>query len=112
MPFEKKIFFGRCNKPISDGKDMAFILNSTLSRVFTEEDKADIPAPSNRFQDPDEEKLIITEIQAHEVRKYLHKSDPNKSVDPDEISPRLLKECCAQLKTPITSLFNNSLTQA
>ena len=96
---------------ISDDKDMASILNSTFSSVFTEEDKTDISTPSNVFQGLDEERLITTEIQAHEVRKYLQKIDPNKSVGLQEISPRLLKECCAQLETPITSLFNKSLTQ-
>ena len=100
------------NKLISDDKDMASILNSTFSSVFTEEGKADIPTPSNIFQGPDEEKLIITEIQAHEVRKYLQKIDLNNSVGLDEISTRLLKECCAQLETPVTSLFNQSITQA
>ena len=91
---------------------MASILNSTFSRVFTEEGKTYIPTPSNIFQGPDEEKLIITEIQAHDLRKYLQKIDPNKSVGPDEILPRLLKECCARLETPITGLFNKLLTQA
>ena len=70
---------------------MASIFNLTFSRIFAEEDKADIPTPLNIFQGPDEEKLIITEIEAHEVRKYLHKIDSNKSIGPDEISPRLLK---------------------
>ena len=70
---------------------MASILTSTLSRVFNEEGKTDIPIPSNIFQGSDEEKLIITEIQAHEVHKYLQKIDPNKSIGPDEISSRLLK---------------------
>ena len=100
------------NKLISNDKDMASILNSTFSSVFTEEDKTDIPTLSNIFPGPDEEKLIITKIQAHEARKYLHKIDPNKPVGSDEVSPWLLKECCAQLETPITNLFNKSLTQA
>ena len=101
------------NKLISDDKDMASLLNSTFSRVFTDEDKADIPIYSNIiFQGPDEEKLIITEIQAHEVRKFLHKIDPNKFVSPTENSPRLLKEFCAQFETPIKRLSNKSLTQA
>ena len=91
---------------------MTSILNLTFSRVFTEEDKVDIPTPSNIFQGSNEEKLIIIEIQAREVHKYLYKIDPNKSVGPDEYSSRLLKECCAKLETPITSLFNKSLTQA
>ena len=91
---------------------MASILNLTFSRVFTEEDKALIPTSSNIFQGPGEEKLIITEIQAHEVRKYLHKINPNKSGGPDEILLRLLKECCAHLEALKTSLFNKSLTQA
>ena len=58
-----------------------------------------------------EKKIFKTIIQAHEVPKYLHKIDGNKFVGPDEISPWLLKECCAKLETPI-SLFNKSLTQA
>ena len=91
---------------------MASIFISTFNRIFTGEDNAVIPTPLNIFQGPDEEKLIITEIQAHEVGKYLHKIDPNKSVGPYEISPRLLKECCAQLEIPLTRLFNKSLTQA
>ena len=100
------------NKLISDGKYMASILNSTFSGVITEEDKADIPTPSNIFQGPDEEKYVITKIQGHELRKYLRKIVPNKSVGPVEISPRLLKECSAQLESSVTSLFNKSLTQA
>ena len=82
------------NKLISDAKDMASIPNLTFTRVFTEEDNAIIPL--NIFQGLDEEKLIITEIQAHEVPKYLPKIDPIKSVGPDEISPLLLKKCFTQ----------------
>ena len=47
---------------------MASIFNLTFSRIFAEEDKADIPTPLNIFQGPDEEKLIITEAQTYEVR--------------------------------------------
>ena len=100
------------DKLISNDKDMASILNIMFSRVFTEEDNEVIPTPLNIFQGYNEEKLIITKIHAYEAQKYLFKIDPNKSVGPDEISPRLLKECCAQLETPITSLFNKSLIQA
>ncbi len=55
--------------------------------------------------------LVIKEIQAHEVRKYLRKIDPNKTTGPDNISPRVLKECSDQLEYPLTRLFNKSLAK-
>ncbi len=55
--------------------------------------------------------LSIKEIKAHEVRKYLRKIDPNNTTGPDDISPRVLKECSDQLEYPITLLFNKSLAQ-
>ncbi len=55
--------------------------------------------------------LAIKETQAHEVRKYLRKIHPNKSTGPDNISPRVLKECSDQLEYPLTLLFNKSLAQ-
>ena len=100
------------NKLISDDKGMASVLNSTFSKVFTKESNTVIPTPLKIFQGPDEEKLVITEIQTNEVRKYLQKIDPNKSTGPDDISPRILKECYTQLENPVTRLFNKSLAQA
>ncbi len=55
--------------------------------------------------------LYIKEIKEHEVRKYLRKIDPNKSTGPDDISPRVLKECSDQLEYTIPLLFNKSLVQ-
>ena len=55
--------------------------------------------------------LHKTEIQIHEVQEYLQKIYPYKSTDPDEVSLLILKECCAQLVSPITHLFNKSPTQ-
>ena len=57
------------------------------------------------FQGPDEEMLSINDIQAHEARKYLQKQK-NESTGPDDISTRILKECCVQLGYPITLLYN------
>ena len=68
------------DKLFSDDKDMASIHNLTFSRVFTEKDKADIPTPLNMFQGYDEEKIIITEIQTHEVHKYLLKIINSESI--------------------------------
>ena len=91
---------------------MAYILNSSFSNVFTNENNIAVPSPLKIFQGSNEEKLIITEIQTHEVRKYLQKLDPNKSTDPDDISPRVLKKGCVQLENPITLLFNKSLSKS
>ncbi|MEG5283615.1 RNA-directed DNA polymerase, partial [Klebsiella pneumoniae] len=95
---------------VDDNKGMASVLNKTFSKVFTKENNR-VPDPIKIFQGSDEEMLSIKEIQAHEVRKYLPKIDPNKSRDPDDISPRVLKEYSDQLEYPITLLFNKSLAQ-
>ena len=95
---------------VSDNKEMAQVLNQTFSKVFTKENDR-IPDPIKIFQGSDEEMLCIKEITADEVRKYLRKIDPNKSTGPDDISPRILKECSDQLEYPITLLFNKSLAQ-
>ena len=49
-------------------------------------------------------------IYAYEmVRKEIDKLKNTKSPGPDDIFPRILKECREQLDNPVTRIFRNSL---
>ena len=100
------------NESVSDDKNMASVLNATFSKVFTKENDRVLPTMPNIFQGCEEEKLTISEIETQEVLNHLQKININKSAGPDEISPRILKECGPQLVNPITLLFNKSLSQS
>ena len=89
---------------------MTSILSLTFSNIFTEENNTVIPTTLNIFHVPDEEKLHVTKIHVHKVCKYLQKIDLNKSIGPDEVSTLMPKQCCAQLESPTTHLFNKPLT--
>ncbi len=92
-----------------DSKHMAKILNSNVASVFTTEDKETIlegPAPARGITP-----LEIYAISAEDVKKYLDKLDTNKSMGPDSLSPRLLKELKQQILQPLTNIFNPSLQE-
>jgi len=50
------------------------------------------------------------EVTAFGVQKLLSNLDPKKSVGPDEISPRILKESSEEISPVLTSIFNQSLS--
>ncbi len=92
-----------------NSKHMAKILNSNFASVFTTEDKETIPeglAPPRRATP-----LETDAISAQDVKKYLVKLDTNKSMGPDSLSPRLLKELKQQILQPLTNMFNRSLQE-
>ena len=100
------------NTLVNNDKEMASILNNTFSSIFTKENSNNLPTPPQMFHGSDDEKLGNINVQSSEIRKYLKTIDVNKSTGPDDISPRILKECCSQLETPLTLLFNKSLSEA
>ena len=52
-----------------------------------------------------------TIIQVDEVLKILNKFDYSKAIGPDGLSPRVLKECCHQIASPLCYIFNVSLAR-
>ncbi len=83
-----------------DSKHLAKLLNSNFALVFTTEHKETIPegpAPPRGITP-----LEIDAISAQDVKKYLDKLDTNKSMGPDSLSPRLLKEFKQQILHPLT----------
>ena len=55
------------------------------------------------------DKLVLVKTSEREVKNILLKVDENKAVGPDNISPRLLRQCADELAGPLATLFNHCL---
>ena len=90
------------------------------SLAHTAQDKADLLAKyfAGKMRVPDphktpptlpqiiKEKLEIVQTSEVEVKVFLSEVDVKKAVGPDNISPRLLRQCADELARPLTSLYN------
>ena len=96
-----------CNGAQSnDPQEIADALNHQFTSVFTPADKAPLPTP------PCYEittQMSPIRVDQAELESRLKKLNPNKSVGPDGIHPRLLKEAHSQLAMPLSRLFQKSI---
>ena len=87
--------------------DTASIMNKTLASVFTKESETDnIPDTNYNYSGSILSEFVVTKEM---VLNILKKLNANKSAGPDNISPRLLKECRESLAIPLTMIFNKIL---
>ena len=87
-------------------KETADVLNDYFSSVFTRENLTNIPAVSKEYS---QEQLSVLEFSVDDVRKQLKQLKQTKSPGPDQIHPRLLKECADQIALPLWILFRESI---
>ena len=93
---------------ISDGFQMAEVLNEYFSSVFITEDISSLPVPFTKFEGSKSEHLVITpEMVAKKCKKMKHTKSPGV----DGIPPKLLKEIVEQISTPLAKLFTLSLEE-
>ena len=55
------------------------------------------------------DKIVLVKTSESEVKGLLLKVNENKAVGPDNISPRLLRQCADELAGPLATLFNHCL---
>ena len=96
---------------ISDGFQMAEVLNEYFSSVFTIEDISTLPVPFTKFEGSKSEHLGQLFVTPEMIAKKIKKMKDNKSRGIDGIPPKLLKEIVEQISTPLTKLFNLSLEE-
>ena len=94
---------------VSDRDSMAGMLNDFFLSVFTQEDTLNIPEVSMIFRGNDEEKLKDILITKEIVTKEIDKIKSSKAPGPDEVFPRILKECKDVLSEPLACIFRKSL---
>ena len=81
-----------------------------LAKHFTE--KMCVPDPERpppTLPDIVKDKLLCVTTSEVEAKAVLLKLDVQKVVGPDNLSPRLLRQCADELARPLTMLFNQCL---
>ena len=92
-------------RQITSDREKADLFNQYFSSVYTLENIQDIPTVLDRGGKV-LNNIEITEIQVLDILKNLK---PEKSPGPDNIHPRVLKECATELVKPLTLLFRKSM---
>ena len=89
-------------------KDKAEILNERFKSVFSDPTPDELEAPVTETDTPypDIDELRIT---SDGVQKLLENLNPNKSMGPDQIHPRVLKQLATAVAPILTVIFNKSL---
>ena len=96
---------------ISEGFQMAEVLNEYFSSVFTTEDISSLPVPLTKFEGNKSEHLGQLFVIPEMIAKTIKKMKDNKSHGVDWIPPKLLKEIVEQISTPLAKIFNLSLEE-
>ena len=97
------------NKPpetTKDEKQKADTLLNVFTSVFTDECRENIPD----FDQMTEEAIEELEIDEDMVKKKLKELKVNKSPGPDGIHPRVLYELRDKITTPLTIIYNRSIS--
>jgi hypothetical protein len=96
------------NGSASSPQDKASLFNNYFFSVFTTPDP-DKPLPNiDSFQNPS---LGSFSLKPKEVFDILINLDTSKAIGYDDMSPRVLKECAAELAPSLCEIFNRSLSQ-
>ena len=96
---------------ISDGFQMAEVLNEYFSSVFTTEDISSLTVPFTKFEGSKSEYLGQVFVTPEMIAKKIKTMTDNKSPGVDRIAPKLLKEIVEQISTPLANFFNLSLEE-
>jgi hypothetical protein len=90
-----------------DSQEAANVLNSFFKSVFVNEDPGPLPEFDDVIGEEDSIKDVVFSVE--DVRLKLEKLKVDKAQGPDEIHPRLLKECSRELASPLYCIFRKAL---
>ena len=93
----------------SSEEDMGKVLNDYFLSVFTKEDKNIVSVCEQIFRGEEREKLIDVEVTRELVVREIDKMRKFKSPGPDEVYPRIIKECKEVVSQPLVNIFRKSV---
>ncbi|CAM5100848.1 unnamed protein product [Eretmochelys imbricata] len=89
---------------VTEDVEKANVLNAFFASVFTNKVSSQTTALGITKWGRDGQPSVEIEV----VRDYLEKLDVHKSMGPDELHPRVLKELAAVIAEPLAIIFENS----
>ncbi|CAM5118909.1 unnamed protein product, partial [Natator depressus] len=89
---------------VTEDVEKANVLTAIFASVFTNKDSSQTAALGITTWGVDGQPSVEKEV----VRDYLEKLDVHKSMGPDELHPRVLKELAAVIAEPLAIIFENS----
>ena len=90
---------------VSLGEDMCKVLIDYFLSVFTKDDKHKVPVCKQIFRGEESEKLRDVEKTRELVVKEIDKMKKFKSPGPDEVYPRVIRECKEVVSEPLVNIF-------
>ena len=88
---------------------MSRMLNEYFLSVFTKENFESVPQVTQVFKGREDEKLKDVIIAREDILKEIDKLKKTKSPGPDEIFPRVIKECKDVVTDSLVHVFRNSI---
>ena len=102
---------GTDGTPLDSEKDITESFNNYFTSVFTREDQSRHTESTSAITSEGDAVLSDLNIDIDTVIKALSKLRPDKSMGPDNLSPKLLIETQKEIAYPLLLLFRNSLQE-
>ncbi|GAB0208346.1 mitochondrial enolase superfamily member 1 [Grus japonensis] len=95
-------------KIVPKDEEKAEVLNAFFASVFSSKTSCSPGTQPPELEDRDGEQNEAPIIQGEVVRELLHHLDTHKSMGPDEIHPRVLRELVEVLTKPLSIIYQQS----
>ncbi|KAK4828638.1 hypothetical protein QYF61_000286 [Mycteria americana] len=98
----------RGGNPVTKDEEKAEVLNAFFASVFNSRANCSLGTQPPELEDRDGDQNGAPIIQGEMVSDLLHHLDTHKSMGPDEIHPRVLKELAEVLTKPLSIIYQQS----
>jgi hypothetical protein len=103
------------NKTLTNDEDIADGLNNFFCTIGSKISEG-LQTPTGHFRDylkkRTKSSFFLSPASEHDIRREILALRPKKSPGPDNLTPKLIKQCVSQLTTPLTIIINQCINEA